>query len=127
MSLSLFRELGSFRNFAHKSPSGSPEEATMAGVFRDALLTTAKHTFRGQYSLVKDHDDAYVTFLFAQYVHLKTACFGFVSDDGKLNRTYVVMSSSDGARFYCGLGSLVGSVEITTNGRQIIVRWHGQS
>jgi len=53
------------------SPSGEPEEATMGGVFRDALLTTAKHTFRGQYWLVKDHDDTYVTFLFAQYVPFK--------------------------------------------------------
>lgn len=78
ISLSLFRELGSFRNFEHTSPSGEPEEATMGGVFRDALLTTGKHIFRGQYSLAKGHDDAYVTFLFAQYVHLKAVCFGFV-------------------------------------------------
>lgn len=78
MSLAVFRELSSFRNFVHKSPSGKPEEATMGGVFRDALLTTAKHTFRGQYSLVKDHDDAHVTFLFVQCVHLNKAYLGRV-------------------------------------------------
>jgi len=127
MSLSLLRELGSFRNFVHKSPSGEPEEATMGGVFRDALLTTAKHTFRGQYWLVKDHDDTYVTFLFAQYVPFsKTIRLWICSNCEKSNRVCAVMLSSDGVRLCCGLGWLVGWVGMTTNGQQIpIVQRHG--
>lgn len=66
ISLSIFRELSSFRNFPSDPAAGVPESRTMGGVFRDALLRTSKHTFRGQYSNVEGHDDAYVTFLFAQ-------------------------------------------------------------
>lgn len=66
ISLSIFRELSLFKDFAHHSNKNASEETTMSGVFREALLATANHTFRGQYTNVKGHDDAYVTFLFAQ-------------------------------------------------------------
>ena len=68
ISLSIMRELGAFKDFEHaQAKTGAHSEpAGMGGAFRDALLRTSGHTFRGMNHGKQDGDDAYMTFLFSQ-------------------------------------------------------------
>jgi hypothetical protein len=82
VSLSLFRELGSFKDFEGNfsgilsseqvvGSRGESDEITdsqekLGGAFREAIFRTGMHHFRGAYAAVANHDDAYNMFLFAQ-------------------------------------------------------------
>ncbi|KAF8317669.1 hypothetical protein DL93DRAFT_2110386 [Clavulina sp. PMI_390] len=62
MSMSILRELTVFEKFEH-----APND-TLSGTFREALLTTGQHTFRGQYTNHLGHDDAYAAFLLTHHI-----------------------------------------------------------